>query len=431
MASLPLPDYDSQRWSGKEPNRDEAIRSLRLLNDAAQKINSILDLDKLVDKIVNEVAVAFQCSLSGILLKDEQTGDLVPAACARGIGYRSSRYRIGKDGMVGHAAALGHTYYAPDVRQDPYYIACVEDTLSEVDIPLKIGDELIGVFSAQQPRVNGFSRAQLQLLEALAEHIAIAVQNARLFRRERREKEEARAIQRALLPQSMPEVPGFLIDGDCVTAGAVGGDWYDFVPLRSARRHRPLWGLVLGDVCGKGMAAALLMCSARSLLRSVLNSYTSPSTVLARLNRILLDDMPRERFVSMVFAVLDASARTLTFANAGHPWPIYSDGQHTDFLKTEAGLPLGIADGEYDEQVVHLSEDARVVLYTDGVTDAGDSGGEEYGEQRLREHLARPDVSSRRILQEVSNFCGGVPLSDDATAIVLRSEEQPQLRLGF
>jgi sigma-B regulation protein RsbU (phosphoserine phosphatase) len=430
MASVPVPESRQMR-SRKWEEREDAIRSLRLLNDAAQKISSILDLDTLVDKIVNEVALAFNCSLSGILLKDEQSGDLVTIAAARGLEPSGVRYRIGKDGMVGHAAALGHTYYAPDVRRDPYYIACVEDTLSEVDIPLKIGDELIGVFSAQQPLVNGFSREHLQLLEALADHIAIAVQNARLFQRERQEKQEARSIQRALFPKTNPEVPGFYIDGACVTAGAVGGDWYDFVPVRAGRRGRQVWGLVLGDVCGKGMAAAMLMTSARALLRSLLETYTNPATVLARLNRILLNDMPADKFISMVFAVLDPVARTLSFANAGHPWPIYADNQGTRFLKTDDGLPLGIRECQYDEQTVPLTDNARVMLYSDGVTDAGQCVDHEYGTDRLRLHLAQADVSSQRILQEVSRFCGGGPLCDDATVIVLRSEEGPQMKLGF
>jgi sigma-B regulation protein RsbU (phosphoserine phosphatase) len=429
MASLPTPNIG--KVHPFRAYRDDVIRSLLLLNEAAQKISSILDLETLLDKIVNEVALAFDCSLSAILLKDEQSGDLVCAAAARGVKPSCSRYRIGKDGMVGHAAAIGRTYYAPDVRKDPYYLVCVPETLSEVDIPLKVGGELIGVFCAQQPRLNAFSREQLQILEALANHIAIAVQNARLFQRERQEKEEARTIQRALFPKSMPDVPGFVIDGDCVTAGAVGGDWYDFVPLRANRRNRPLWGLVLADVCGKGMAAALLMCSTRALLRSLLETYASPRIVLQRLNQILLKDLPAEKFVTMIFAVLDPSSRTLTFANAGHPWPIYGNGHGTEVLQTNSGLPLGVADCEYDERVVQLTDESRVLLYTDGVTDAGHCVANEYGEERLREHLLAPDVSAEQILKQVSNFCGGGPLCDDATVIVVRSEDHPQLKLQF
>jgi sigma-B regulation protein RsbU (phosphoserine phosphatase) len=429
MASLPVPDFGEERaWRAQ---RDEAVRSLLLLNQAAQQISSILDLDKLLDKIVNEIATAFNCSLSALLLKDEETGDLLPASVARGIEPRNTRYRVGRDGMVGHAAALGTMYYAPDVRKDPYYIRCVADTLSEVDIPLKVGDQLIGVFSAQRSRTNAFSRDELQLFEVLAGHIAVAVRNARLFQRERREKVEAQAIQRSLFPTSQPDVPGFRIDGDCISAGEVGGDWYDFVPLRSSRRNRTLWGLVLGDVCGKGMAAALLMCSTRALLRSLLETYSSPAKVLARLNRILLADLPRNRFVTMVLALLDPGTRTLTLANAGHPWPIHACSSGLEFLETESGLPLGIAESDYDEQVVYLRDDSRVVFYSDGVSDSGNGTAHPSGEERLRNRALERDVSARGILRDIATGCRGEPLCDDATVIVVRSEEPPQLRLGF
>jgi sigma-B regulation protein RsbU (phosphoserine phosphatase) len=401
-----------------------------LLNQAAQQISSILDLDRLLDTIVNDVAVAFDCSISAILLRDEQTGELVATAAARGVEPRGKRFRVGRDGMVGHAAAEKRLYYAPDVRRDPYFIRCVPDTLSEVDIPLLVEGEVIGVFSAQQPRINAFSREQLRILESLADHIAIAVHNARLFRRERQEKEEARDIQRALFPMAAPEIPGFVVDGDCLTAGAVGGDWYDFIPLHSRRGNRPLWGLVLGDVCGKGMAAALLMCSTRALLRSLLDTYSSPAMVLTRLNNILLNDIPSEKFVTMIFAVLDPLSCTLTFANAGHPWPIYGDGAgQVRALQTESGLPLGIRDSKYDEQIVYLPDDSRVLFYSDGVSDAGHCVSNVYGEARLRQQALRRDASAKTILAEVSGFCGGGPLCDDATVIVVRTEEQPQLKL--
>jgi serine phosphatase RsbU (regulator of sigma subunit) len=179
------------------------------------------------------------------------------------------------------------------------------------------------------------------------------------------------------------------------------------------------------------MAAALLMCSTRALVRSLLETYSSPSRVLVRLNRILLNDLPKNRFITMVLALLDPLNRTLTFANAGHPWPIHASGSVAESLTTTSGLPLGIDEGDYDDQVLYLRDDSRVLFYSDGVSDAAGSTAAEYGEERLRQHALERDVCAQRVLAEVSSFCGGAPLGDDATVIVVRSEEPPQLKLCF
>src|SRR5262249_7604002 len=222
--------------------------------------------------------------------------------------------------MVGHVSATGETRYAPDVRLDPYYADRESSTLSEVDIPLISRGKVIGVLDAQSPSLNGFSAEQIELLCALADNLAIAVENARLFRQERLEKEralreqdEARRIQRSLLPDADPVIPGYSVDGVCLERDAVGGDWYDFLHLDTER-----WGLALGDVCGKGMAAALLMAATRSLLRRAAAATTSPAEVLTRLNESILRDMPEGRFVTMVYVVLDVKTGVVTLANAGH-----------------------------------------------------------------------------------------------------------------
>jgi phosphoserine phosphatase RsbU/P len=297
---------------------EEHVRTLLLLNQAARTINSILELDLLLDKIVNEVTSAFDCSLSGIALRDSESDDFITAAVQGGIEPQGVHYRVGVDGIIGQVAASGRIYYAPDVRKDPHYKMCAPDTRSELDIPLKIGDELIGVFSAQHANVDAFSEDHIQILQVLAEHIAIAVQNARLFQHERAEKQklywqqqEAAAIQQALFPKSPPNIAGLEVEGRCMTAHAVGGDWFDYIPLEDGR-----WAFVLADVAGKGMPAALLMTSSRGILRSLVETTPGPGALLTRLNRILHNDFPPEKFVTMVYAVFDPLNRTLTVSRA-------------------------------------------------------------------------------------------------------------------
>jgi phosphoserine phosphatase RsbU/P len=250
------------------------VEDLLKLQKAAQKISSILDLDQLVDKVVNEVARSFGCLDSDIYLHNQERGEL-SLMCAHGctgceLHGPGHSLKIGK-GMVGYVASTGQMHYAPDVRQDPYYIGCEESTLSEVAIPLHVEGQLVGVFTASHNELDAFKPCQLRLLQALCSDVAVAVHNARRFQRELRQREqlsgearEARVIQQALFPKASPSIPGFTVSGLSLPVGAVGGDWYDFIPMDKGR-----WGLVLADVSGKGTAAALLMSATRGILRSL------------------------------------------------------------------------------------------------------------------------------------------------------------------
>ena len=405
--------------------RRDQVEDLIKLQKAAKKISSILDLDQLIDEVVHDIAASFGCLEANLYLRDTSGSRMVLASvCGCSKSSKGESLEIGKQGMVGYVAATGQMRYAPDVSQDPYYIACEKSTQSEVAIPLEIEGEVIGVFSAAHPDLDAFSSDQLRLLQSLCSHVAVAVNNAQLFRRERQERErmgrevqEARLIQQALFPKSSPYIPGFVIAGQSCPAGAVGGDWYDFIPMSDGR-----WGLVLADVAGKGTAAALLMSSTRGMLRSLAEACCTPGEVMSRLNRLMIDDVPNGRFVTMVYAILDPKLRTVTFANAGHPLPLLVDESGARFLSTEAGLPLGILNGSFAETTVQLSAGSRLVFYSDGITEAADASDDEYGLSRLQEHFRKPGSSADSILKDVHEFTAPSPLLDDATVIVVNLE---------
>jgi len=408
------------------PLQINQVDDLLKLQKAAQRISSILDLDELIDKVVNDVARSFGCVDADIYLHDEERGELV-LACAHGCagcvahGHGHS-LKIGKEGMVGHVAATGQMRYAPDVRKDPYYIGCEETTRSEVAIPLQVEGKLVGVFTTSHHQLDAFPPDQLRLLQALCRDVAIAVHNARRFRQEQhqreemnREAQEARAIQQSLLPKSAPYIPGFAVSGLSVSAGVMGGDCYDFIPLENGR-----WGLVLADVSGKGTAAALLMSATRGMLRSLAEARCCPSEVLTKLNRLMTEDFPAGRFVTMVYAVLDPAKRTVTFASAGHLRPLLITSGGARFIDTERGMPLGLGGGDFSEVEVPLPKGAHLVFYSDGITEAENASGEEYGAERLQSHLMRADATSESILADVRSFANGVGLRDDATIICVK-----------
>jgi sigma-B regulation protein RsbU (phosphoserine phosphatase) len=402
------------------PLRFDQVEDLQKLQKAAQKITSILDLDQLIDNIVNDVARSFGCVEAGVYLHDEEHGEMVLAGvhgCS--VNHKGYRLKIGKEGMVGYVASTGQMRYAPDVRKDDYYIGCEHSTLSEVAIPLHVGERLVGVFTASHPELDAFPRQQLRLLQALCDHVAVAVHNARRFQSERTEREtmsreaqEARVMQQALLPKSSPYIPGFVISGLSVPAGAVGGDWYDFIPFPDGR-----WGLVLADVSGKGTAAALLMSATRGMLRSLAEACCSPGEVLTKLNGLLVEDFPAGKFVTLVYAVLDPATRSVIFANAGHLHPLFIDDKGAQFLDTERGLPLGLSCGDYSETTVGLSPGSRLVFYSDGITEAANADEQEYGLERLAKHAVGPGASAVSIVDDVRAFANGVVQRDDATVV--------------
>src|SRR5512146_175700 len=211
-------------------------------------------------------------------------------------------------------------------------------------------------------------------------------------------------------------MPGFVISGLCAPAGAVAGDWYDYIPLPDGR-----WGLVLADVSGKGMPAALLMSATRGLVRSLAETSPAPELILGRLNEVLLRDFPSGKFVTMVYALMDPAARTMTFANAGHPWPLLANGNGPEFLKTDSGLPLGVAECAFEERQVELKPGSRVLFYTDGITEAEDLQNSEFGAQRLQEMIARPEICADTVVEEVRRFAGRHELADDATVILVKA----------
>src|SRR6202167_1857752 len=403
----------------------DQVDELLQLQKAAQKISSILDLDQLVDKVVTEIARSFGGLDSDIYLHNQERGELL-LVCAHGcagceLHGPGHSLKIGK-GMVGYLASTGQMHYAPDVRKDPYYIGCEESTLSEVAIPLHVEGQLVGVFTASHTEQDAFTPCQLRLLQALCSDVAVAVHNARRFQQEQRQREqmtretwEARVIQQALLPKECPLIPGFTVSGLSIPVGAVGGDWYDFIPMDKGR-----WGLVLADVSGKGTAAALLMSATRGILRSLAEAACTPGEVLTKLNRLLVEDFPAGRFVTMVYAVLDPAARTLTFANAGHLRPLLMTGISGQFLDVERGIPLGLGSGDFSEVEVKLPLGFRLVFYSDGITEAENQADEEYGVARLQKHFSRTDASAESLLDDVRSFADGSGLRDDASVILVK-----------
>jgi sigma-B regulation protein RsbU (phosphoserine phosphatase) len=392
------------------------------LQRAAQLITSTLDLDALLQRVVNDLATAIGYVEVSVWLRDGETEMVLRGVRGCTVNTTGTRLKIGCQGMVGQVAATGRMRYAPDVRADPFYIPCEPDIRAEVDIPLIAAGKVIGVFCVSHREPHAFAEDQLQVLDALAGHIAVAVENARLFEKERqererllREAEEARAIQRALFGKAVPLVPNFAFETAWCPAGTLAGDWFDFIDLSPGT-----YGIALADVAGKGMPAALLMSATRALMRSMARVHLAPGKTLAMLNQTLTEDFPVGKFVTMLYGVLDTSAREITLASAGHPRPLLIN-HDCSFLDLDTGLPLGLGASSYPEYTVKLEPGTQLLFYTDGITEAMNESFEEYGPMRLIDHFRQADACVEALIEEIRSFGTASDLTDDATAVLIHS----------
>ena len=236
------------------------------------------------------------------------------------------------------------------------------------------------------------------------------------------ELDVASKIQQGILPASFPEGKGFEVYGNMAPARNVGGDFFDVIVLENGRL-----GLAVADVSDKGVPAALFMMSSRTLLKGAAIGRGAPGEVLSEVNDLLTEDNEAYMFVTVLYAVFDPDSGVLTYANGGHTNPllVHSDGASEE-LPLTGGIALGVMpELEYKESSVSLAEGDTLVLYTDGVSEAMNSEGEEFGIDRLREiFVNNPPVSAREaneaILQAVNDFAGDTPQSDDVTCLVIQ-----------
>jgi phosphoserine phosphatase RsbU/P len=238
-----------------------------------------------------------------------------------------------------------------------------------------------------------------------------------------REIAEAKAIQEKLLPHEIPQMPGYEIASAWQSARLVGGDYFDILPL-----DEKTLGVCIADVAGKGMPAALLMSNLQAAVRGLSSLSIAPNALCSRLNSIVYQNTESDRFITFFYAQLDGPARRMAYVNAGHnaPFVVRSDGSHERLR--EGGAVLGVfASREYEMGSAQLSPGDRVILFTDGVTEASNPEGEEFGEAHLLRLLVDHRASSAdelqaKILADVAEFSGG-RWQDDATLLVLAVHE--------
>ena len=407
----------------------------RLLLEMSQKISGTLDLEKVLKHLLESLKSAVGYDAAGIFVLTRSvpiTRDPGPYLIAGvvQVGFDAPRpsdpmLRSGR-GIIGHVIRTGERVIAPDIRQDARYVAGRSGTLSEVAVPIVSNARVIGALNLESDRLDAYTIADVELLEFFATAAAISIERS-LLHREVIEKQRfehqlrtARDVQTNLLPARPPEVPGFDIAGFNLPTYAIGGDYYDFIPLHGERL-----GLVIADVSGKGVAAALIMATFRATLRTALHRDSRIGRVIEGVNRLLLESQDTSRFVTAVYAVLDPSEATITYVNCGHnpPMLLRAGGGHEAL--DQAGPALGFGDASYDSASVSLGPGDTLVLYTDGVVEPADASDTEFGTERL-ERVLRTSVGRRAeqmigsVLEATRAFTGREGYDDDFTLVVVK-----------
>ncbi len=413
-------------------NLQEQARTLSLLHEVSRELTSILDREQLLRRVAQLVQRLIDYDLFWVQLWNEETQLLEPVFSMRYDERLQEKVGIALGyGISGTAAALRQSVRVPNVHLDPRYVACAYgvDVKSELAVPLVFKDRLMGVIDLESSRYNAFSEQHEQMLSTLASYVAIALENARLYQKvledERRLENDlttAREIQRSLLPEAAPRFPGLEIGFAYTPARHLGGDFYDFLPYGDGRL-----AVAVGDVAGKGAAAALYGSLAIGILRGhVVEHPCDPAEMLEQLNGHLRHSRVDNRFVALLFNVYDAKTRTLTLANAGFTRPrLVRRGRAEEI--TADGVPLGLLpDTRYEQQKLQLEPGDVVVFCSDGIHEAVNGREEEFGAGRLVRLLEELSSGSapriaKGIMKATERYAArNVPAADDRTVVVLR-----------
>jgi serine phosphatase RsbU (regulator of sigma subunit) len=315
-------------------------------------------------------------------------------------------------------ASTGIAFQPPGHMPDAEQVA-VKQLGTALIVPMRHGEEKIGFMSlGRKLSDQEFEPDEIEFLAGVADQTSSAIYNLGL-RKQAQEYEEAREIQERLLPKQIQQAPGLEISGSWRPARIVGGDYFDVFKLSDSRL-----GLCIGDVSGKGMPAALLMSNLQAVVKALATDDISPKEVMGKVNRVMWRNTTEDKFITLFYALFDAKERTLQFANAGHNAPILTRQDGTQICLEEGGLIVGaLQESEYGQGQIDLRPGDRLVMFTDGVTEAVNTEEEEFGESRLIEACLRgrhlsAEALHHSLFEMVTGFCGG-EFNDDATILVV------------
>src|ERR1700730_8830895 len=402
--------------------------SLLVLNEVSREVSSILDVEEQLRRAAELVKRVIDYQILSILLYDEEQRIFRHRLDVKHGQRVQGKLRVAAtEGIVGAAATLREPVLVRDVTSDPRYLMVNPETRSELSIPMMHKGKVIGVLDLESPQLNYFTEEHAQTLSILTSNLAVSLENARLYEqvardeaRLERDLQAAKGIQGALLRPVPADDYGLDVAARYLSAREVCGDLYDFL------RYGPQQlGIALGDVSGKGTAAALYGAVSIGIMRSLAPQKLQPAEMLRQMNQLVGERRIEGRFMTACFATWQKGRQKLRVANAGQSQPLlYKDGRCGKIELT--GFPLGIyEDVTYDEWGVTLEPGDILVFHSDGIAETTNSDGLFFGTARLRKLIEdKHEVTAADladiVLREVDYFADSAPLADDRTLVVLK-----------
>jgi sigma-B regulation protein RsbU (phosphoserine phosphatase) len=413
-----------------------AVRELHAMRAVSQFITTGIDLDELLELIVSKLVETIDAERGTLYLVDEEKGELFSRVLLEDSDtLKDVRVKIG-EGIAGQVAATGEVLNVRHAYDDPRFLRSFDQvtgyrTHTILAAPMRNPQgKIIGVVQLLNKRGGPFTFRDERLLTAMAAQAAISIENARLYAQEiqqrliNQELETARMIQKSFLPQTIPQHPGWDTGIFWRPVREVAGDFYDFYPLPDGRL-----AIIVADVSGKGVPAALFMALSVTVLRFAMGLNLAPSELMDRANQAILADQRSRMFTTAFVGYLDLDSGVLQFASAGHNLPLLyrAATSRCEYLEA-AGVAMGLFEGaDYLEETVTLAEGDVLVLYTDGITDVINADEEEFGEERLEElvmdYATRPAQElTGLIIKSVAAFAPDQAAFDDETLIVIKRQ---------
>jgi phosphoserine phosphatase RsbU/P len=402
--------------------------TLMVLTEVSREISSILDVEELLRRAAELVKRVIDYQIVSIMLYDEEQKVFRHRLDVKHGQRVQGKLRVAaSEGIVGAAATLREPVLVPDVTADERYLLVNPETRSELAIPMLHKGKVIGVLDLESPQLNYFTAEHVQTLSILAANLAVSLENARLYEqvakdeaRLERDLQAAKRIQGALLRPVPTSDYGLDVAARYLSAREVCGDLYEFLHYGPQQL-----GIALGDVSGKGTAAALYGAVAIGIMRSLAPQKLQPAEMLRQMNQVIGERRIEGRFMTACFATWQKGRQKLRVANAGQSQPLLYKGGKCDRIEL-AGFPLGIFEEvQYDEWGVTLDVGDILVFHSDGIAETANTEGQFFGTTRLRRLIEKHhEITSAEladlILREVDWFAQSAPLSDDRTLVILK-----------
>ncbi|MBN1409021.1 MAG: SpoIIE family protein phosphatase [Calditrichaceae bacterium] len=407
----------------------ENMRERKLIDSLGKKLSSTFQINELASLIDRQLKDAIQAASIKLFITEQNnsaTFRLVTDADEQ----TSSSFNLSQKSVVDFFNAHQDGFILADVP-DPVKKIFKSQNANDLMIPLIKKDKTIGILLFSLSNENEkFTIDQQHFAKSLSSPLSLALENTLLYdelkdqERMKRELEIARDIQQKLLPKSMPQIAGYAIEGFCSPTYEVGGDYFDFFELNDGKL-----GLVIADVSGKGASASFYMAQLKGMMMQSAGKFNSPKNLLIEINQKIYSSLDRNLFITMIYGILDTQNRELIISRAGHNALIHikHDNMHTTF--TPPGIGLGLDSGavfksELTEIRIKLENHDTLLFYTDGIIEAMNTKGEEFGEERLLQALLKSKASPisdklKTIQEQLTCFLNGSKPQDDITMILI------------